>query len=289
LEKERQGEFFLLSEAVLWSLFPIITILSFTGVDPFFSAGLSTLAAAIFFAILMTFQRKWHELLIAKAWKFILIATFFLAIVYYPLVFLGTSLSTANTVSILLLMEVFFTQAILGAWGKESLNRRQVLGSIFMVAGAACILFPGEVDLRLGALIILFANAVPPVGNYYAQQARQLVSSSTIMFVRSSIGGIVLIIFAGSLGPLPTSEMLWAATPFLVINGFLLLGLSKIFWIEAIHRITISKAISLGSITPLFTMLFAYIILGEIPTLWQMLGLVPIMIGVNLLVYRKRV
>jgi len=275
-------------EAVLWSLFPIITILTFTGVDPLFSAGLSTLTAALFFAIMMTLQRKWKELLVTAAWKYILIATFFIAFLYYPLVFWGTSLTTANTVGILLLMEVFFTQAILGAWGKETLNRRQVFGSLFMVVGASFILFPGRLDLNVGALIILLANAVPPVGNYYAQQARLLVSSSTIMFVRSLIGGMVLIIFASCMGPLPRYEMIQIAAPFLFINGFLLLGLSKIFWIEAIHRITISKAASLGSITPLFTMFFAFLILSEVPTIWQLAGLVPIVIGVNLLIYRKR-
>ena len=71
--------------------------------------------------------------------------------------------------------------------------------------------------------------------------------------------------------------------PYLIVNGILLLGLAKIFWIEGIHRISVTKATALSSITPLLTLLFAWIILNQAPTVWQLTSLVPLLLGVLLL------
>ena len=73
------------------------------------------------------------------------------------------------------------------------------------------------------------------------------------------------------------------ALPFLLISGIFLFGVSKILWIESIHRISVTKANALESIAPLFTIIFAWIILQQQPTLWQALSFAPSFIGVLLL------
>ena len=78
----------------------------------------------------------------------------------------------------------------------------------------------------------------------------------------------------------PTSSQILNSLWFLFINGFILFGLSKIFWVEAIHRITITKANTLGAITPALTMVFAFLILKDIPTIWQIMGFIPMFIGI---------
>ena len=61
------------------------------------------------------------------------------------------------------------------------------------------------------------------------------------------------------------------------------MGFSKVIWIESIHRIRISKTISLSSVSPSFTLFFAFLILGDIPTVWQLIGIVPMLLGVYVL------
>jgi drug/metabolite transporter (DMT)-like permease len=68
-----------------------------------------------------------------------------------------------------------------------------------------------------------------------------------------------------------------------LIGGFFLMGLSKILWIEAIHRLPITQTISVASIQPLFTMFFAYILLHQAPEWVQLLSLPPIAGGMYLL------
>ena len=47
---ERKGQVYVLLSAILWSLFPVITILTFTNLSPLFASSVSTLVAAAFFA-----------------------------------------------------------------------------------------------------------------------------------------------------------------------------------------------------------------------------------------------
>jgi len=287
-QKERQGELFLLSSTFLWGIFPVITILSFSTLTPLISAGISTLVAALVFAAMLTARGRWSQFLIREAYKDILLATLLIGVMLYGLVFLGASKTSANNMAIILLLEIFFNQIVLGLWGKESMTRGQRVGSLLMVMGALIILFPGELKLNVGDLILVLACCVPPFGNYFMQQARRRVNSETIMFARSVIGGLILLSMGLMIEPTPKIEALSNSLWFLLINGILLLGVSKILWIEAIHRISISKASALTAVNPLVTMVFAYLLLSEIPTISQLLGFMPIALGIFLLTKRIR-
>ena len=59
----------------------------------------------------------------------------------------------------------------------------------------------------------------------------------------------------------------------------MLFGISKIFWIEAIHRISITKASAMTACGPLFTIILAYLVLGDEPTVQQLIGVIPVLIG----------
>ncbi|MBU0668242.1 DMT family transporter, partial [Patescibacteria group bacterium] len=283
LPKTCQGELYIYAESLLWSLFPIFSIIAFASLPPLYTGAISTLIATGFFAFIMTIKKKWHELTIKSAWKDILLATLIVGILFYSLIFIGLQKTTAGSAGIILLMEVFFSMFILRIWNKEHLAKSNVYGSILMVIGAIIILFPGRINLNEGDAIILLATAIPPVGNYFAQQARAKVSSHTIMFVRSALSGIFILLLAMIFEPAPSSANLTTSFIFLLVNGLLLMGLSKVFWLESIHRIPITKALALHSISPAFTLTFAFFILGEIPTIWQILGLLPMILGVMFL------
>jgi drug/metabolite transporter (DMT)-like permease len=293
--KSFQGEAYVFAEVILWSLFPIFSILAFTSLSPLYTASISTLIAAAFFASILTIRKQWQEIKNRSAWKDILIATTLIGVIFYSLIFIGLERTTAGNASIVFLMEVFFSMFILGLWKKEKLEIKHKLGAILMVIGALFIFFPGKLQVNEGDLIILVATAVPPIGNYFAQSARKKVGSTMIMFIRSLIAGVCIlllaIIFSGELNGrwavLPTLQDISNSAFFLLVNGIFLMGLSKIFFLEAIHRIPISKAISINSVNPAFTLLFAYFILGEIPTIWQIMGFLPIFIGIMLLTEYK--
>ena len=278
--RDFKGELSLTMSAFLWSFAPVFLILTFSKIQPLYTAALSTLAAAIFFALMVTICRQWHEIRITNAWKDILLTTLMNGVLFYMLLFIGTSKTTAGNAGIVMQMEVFFSMFILGLWKKEKMVFKHKIGAVLMIIGASIILFPGHLNINQGDLIILIATAFPPIGNYFTQKARKKVGPNMIMFIRSVIAGLFILLFASIFETAPSYFALSNSVFLIFINGIFLFGLPKIFWIEAIHRIPITKAISLSSVSPAFTLIFAYFILGEIPTAWQLLGLIPIIAGI---------
>jgi drug/metabolite transporter (DMT)-like permease len=117
----------------------------------------------------------------------------------------------------------------------------------------------------------------------FQQKAREIASAETIMLMRTALATPILFLIAHIAGAGAPLSDFKAALMFLVINGVFLLGLSKILWIEAIHRISVTKANALSILTPLFTLLLAWLVFSQAPTFWQLLSLMPMLAGVLLL------
>lgn len=156
-----------------------------------------------------------------------------------------------------------------------------------MAAGAVLILFPGKFDLNPGDLLVLLAAMSAPIANRYQQRSRRYVSAQTILFVRSllSLPLLALLAFLFS-DRTPVFADMAGVWPLILINGLVLMGFSKIFWVEGLHRISLTKASALTAVGPLFTLIFAWWVLDERPGVLQWLGMVPILIG-GILITRR--
>ena len=78
-----------------------------------------------------------------------------------------------------------------------------------------------------------------------------------------------------------------SALPYVLIIGTAIYVASKIMWIEALHRISITKVSAMMGLVPMMTLFFAYWYLHEIPDLRQILGIIPVLIGGYLLTKPK--
>ncbi len=287
ITKERQGELFILGGAVLWGFFPVITILSYQKLSPLVSLAISSGFAALYFAVFLSIKKKWYEVGNRSALKDILFATFFIGILYYLFFFFGLQVTSAGNASIVALTEVFFSFLLFHVIKKDTIPTKHLLGAALMIIGALIVLYPNFQGLRTGDLLILAAAFVAPFGNLFARRAREKVSTDTIMFIRSSISFLVLllVIFV-SQTPFSVTDIN-VSLFFLLINGVFLLGLSKTLWIEGIHRINVTKANALSSLSPLLTLFFAWLFLHNTPTPWQFLSFIPIFFGILLLGSKK--
>lgn len=278
------GEIYVLVQAALWGLFPVVTILLYTSVSPLYAGSICSFLAALFFAVLLTARGKWPEVGKRSAWLDILAASLIIGVVFYALVFLALRYTTAGNVAIIGLMEVFFSFLILSVIvGEEHVTPSHAWGAVLMVIGAAIVLLPQVSALNVGDGIVLFASAIPPVGNMFMKRARKKVSAETIMFVRSLIGSIFLFALAFFFESRPTLHHLRDAFWLLMLNGIVLLAFTKWLWVESVHRISIPKAISLTSISPLITLIVAYYILHETILIQQVMGVIPLLLGMYFL------
>lgn len=283
LSKEQQGELFILSSAFLWSLFPVVTILSFASIPSIVSLAWSTLFSAIFFAAVLCFRRSWGELKKWGAYKDILPCTFFIGICYYLLFFVALQYTSAGNAGLIETTEILFTYLFFRFGRKDPLSYHHTAGAFLMLLGAGCVLYPNFQEFHRGDMLIVLACAIAPIGNFFQQRARRSVGSETIMFVRSIVSAAIIFLVVYLTG-LSTSILdIRPSVLFLIVNGFLLLGLNKIFWIESIHRISVTKAIALSGISPFLTLFFAWLFLHNVPTVWQLMALVPMFFGVRFL------
>jgi drug/metabolite transporter (DMT)-like permease len=267
---------------MIWGLFPVITVLSLAHVSPLLSAGISNIIAAVFFGVIMTIKRLWKELFIKEAWYDIIGATLTIGVIFYGLNFTALSYTSTGNQSILALTEISFSFLIMGVILKrETITKQKIIGSILMTSGALLILFQQITDLNIGDLFVLIAAAIGAYGNAFAKKALDHVSSITLMFFRSGVGGIIFITVALIMGD---SFSGWQDSwIFLLINGLVLLGITKIMWLECIKRIDVSLAVNFFPLSTAMAVLFAYFLLDEIPNTAQLLGFIPIIVGLFVL------
>ncbi len=283
LSKTTQGDLLILIQAFLSSFFPIVAVLSYKSVSPMVSLFYSSLFTAGVFLLLFCFRPKWRELFLPGVLKELFFVALIIGVGYYGLFFFGLKYTTAGNASLIAMMEIFFSYVFFYVLRKEKLDAGHITGGLLMILGAVLVLFNKTSAFRLGDLIILLASAFPALGNYYQQKLRKKISTETVLFGRSMLTlpflAILAFAFKENLSPAIISGNFW----FLFLNGAIFLGISKIFWLEGIHRISVTKANIISSVSPAFTLLLAAFILKQYPNWWQLLAFAPLGIGLWLL------
>ncbi len=288
LSDERRGMFFVLAQAALWGLFPVVIILSLASIPPLISLGWSMLFAAGFLAFMLTIRKKWADVFNPSATADILGATLILGVLYYVLFFIGLKHTSAGNASIIALSEIFFSFCFFNVWRKEYILPSHIAGAILMVIGAGIVLYPNTTTFQLGDILILIAALLAPLGNFFQRRARRTVSSESILFVRCLASVPVIFLIAYLLGEnISFTGFSTSVVLLILVNGVFVIGLGKVLWIEGIRFIGVATANALGSISVLVTLFFAFFFLHDAPTVWQFSSLVPMFFGVVLLSREK--
>lgn len=279
LSETKKGDFFILTQSLIWAVFPVVAVLSYASIPPLASLGLSTLVAAIFFAGVISYKKIWRQAWNLKAAKYLFFVALFNGLLYHSLFYLALKYTSAGNASIVGMTEIFFSYMLFNLWKKEFFSWRHMFGSALMIAGALIVLLPKSGGWNTGDLLVLAAAACAPFGNYFMKKARGIVKSEIVMFTRSAFAVPMIFLASRAFSEQFSPHQLAGSWFFLIINGLLVLGFSKFLWVEGIHRISVTKANALSSVAPLLTLLFAFLILGQRPIVWQFLAFIPLCAG----------
>lgn len=272
---------FIISQAILASLFPVITKISLMRLTPIASLAWSMLFALIFFVFLGGIKGSLSKILDKEILPSLVGAGLIFGIVFPLLQFLGIKYTSAGNVGVILTLEVLFSFLFFNIWKKEFISTKHIAGCILMLLSAIIILIPNFSEFHKGDFIILFAVMLPPIGNLFQKRARAKIGSEGILFFRALMGVPALFLMAYLFGQYKTPPSgIWII---IALNGLVYFGLSKIFWVEGIHRISVTKSSALNSVGPVFTLLFAFLILKNVPSLAQIFAIPPAILGVYLL------
>ena len=282
MTKEREGEFLMLGLAFIESWFPILSIISMAYIGALHTYTYSLLIALFFFIILMAKRDRFKELKNKEAYKDLLLTSFWITLLF-TLVFIGMQYTTAGNMAVIIFLQLLFSYLYFNVLGKEKMDRLHLIGAIIMGVGALIILVPDDLTFNKGDLLILIAAAIAPVANLYQKRARNYCSSETILGFRTVVGLPFIALLAYYFEPATTYENFILALPSLLVIGILVYVVSKIMWIESLHRISITKVSAMMGMVPMMTLFFAYLYLDEIPQLRQVVGIIPVLVGGYLL------
>ena len=278
MQEERKGEIYMLLLSLIESWFPILSLFSIPLIGAIYSYTFAIIIATVIFLSLLVYQKKVPELFQKNALKDLLLTTLFINLLFV-LVFIGLQYTTAGNMAVIIFLQLLFAYLYFNLFGSDKLSPMHTAGAAVMGVGALTVLVPDDLSFNRGDLIILIAAAIAPFANLYQKRARSYVSSETILAFRNVVALPVIFALAYLLEPLPTTENLIKTAPYLLIIGLLVFGLAKVLWIEALHRISITKVSAMLALPPIFTLVFAYFTLDEVPGTRQVLGIIPILIG----------
>lgn len=278
MTKEREGELLMVGLALLESWFPILSIVSMSYIGALHTYAYSLLIALVFFIAIMYKRDRFKELRNKEAYKDLLLTSFWITLLF-TLVFIGMQYTTAGNMAVIIFLQLLFSYLYFNVFGKEKMDTIHLIGAIIMGIGALIILIPDELVFNKGDLFILVAAAIAPIANLYQKRARTFCSSETILGFRTVTGLPFIALMAYFYEPATTYEGFIAALPYLLFIGILIYVVSKIMWIESLHRISITKVSAMMGLVPMMTLFFAYFYLHEVPEFRQVLGIIPVLVG----------
>jgi drug/metabolite transporter (DMT)-like permease len=210
------------------------------------------------------------------------------------LIFWALSLTTVNDVVLIGRLEPPLT-LLLSLWFlKERVNVWELLGAFVSFAGVglSVILQPPQPGM------MTIAGFQIGMGEIFTGLGAIALSASTIMskrwlgrvplgaysIVRTGLGTVIFFILALLL--YGRDHFMQAFSPILwkwmLIYGPVIVVLGQSLWVHGLRTSTVSQASLAGSFTPIAGFLFAYVILGEAPTLAQYIGGAIVLLGIGL-------
>lgn len=278
MTKEREGELLMLGLTVLESWFPILSIVAMSYVGALHTYMYS-LAIAFFFYIAIMYKRdRFKELTNRAAYKDLLLTTFWITFIF-TLIFIGMRYTTAGNMAVIVFLQVLFSYLYFNVFGKEKMETFHLIGAFIMGAGALIILFPENFEFNKGDWLILASAAAAPIVNLYQKRARAYCSAETILGFRTVVGLPFVALLAYLLEPSVSYNNFMSALPYLFLIATGVYVVSKIMWIEALNRMSITKLSAMLALLPVMTLFFAYLYLDEVPEFRQMMGIIPVLVG----------
>lgn len=280
LNRQTQGELYVLSASFIEAWFPIAIFYIAHSLGGIHGLFYSLVIAGILLGIHAVWSGKYKQFADTSAYP-ALLKTSLIMSTLFMLIFVGAQYTTASHVALIIFLQLLFAYLYFQRYLEEKLNRQHLLGAFLMGLGAIVILFPmDEVwHINLGDGLVLLAAMLAPLGNYYQKQARQKVASTNILLTRSLIGMPVVYLVASMFEVAPSWQMIQAQWAWLLFLGLMIFVVAKILWMESLHRLSIAKVNALYAVSPLLTLLLAYWLLNEVPSFWQLLAVLPILLG----------
>ena len=255
---------------------------------------LSTMRFAIASLVLAAACAVTRTPLPLRRWRPVALAAVFGVVGFNTLAFVGLSFTPASDSALIIPTTIPMATAVFATLIHERLTSRKVVGFAIASVGAALVIAGGQQAgaepsaERLAGDLMEFGAATG--------WAASLVVGATVVRRETVLGYVTLMVLVGTalllpLGALPQgyrdlpswSVQTWLAAGFL---GVFSTAVAFVLFLWAVRRLGASLAAMVSYLTPVTTLILAFLILAERPLLLQLLGGIVIVIGVRVAAHR---
>ena len=238
----------------------------------FLASSIILIAMSLYNKIRVPSKRDWLQILIMG----LLIFVNYIALIY------GTRTITAGETTLIIgtsqIFQVLFALILL----KERISRRFLIGLFLCITGITVIAFQNShgFSLNLGVIYVLIAAIT--IALFFVMQKPLLKTYSPLAIIGYTT-------WIASIGMLPFGLNIHkqiVSTPFgataIVIYMSFAAIFAGIFWAKVIKQIPVSRAAIFLYLIPVSTIIIGFFWLGELPSVYSLIGGVIILTGVVL-------
>ncbi|MHA2399172.1 MAG: DMT family transporter [Promethearchaeota archaeon] len=297
---------------VLMSLQPVIANARPFIIDPYIFAAITALIEALIFFPLYLFERrrliknKNPELnnsiieSLLNGWKrkrnLRLLGIIGIIFSIVPvLMYIGFRIAGAINSVLTFKSEIIFALIFGSIFLQEKrLSKVQIIFCIFLYFGLIFAITQASFNLlefNLGVIILTISVALFTLIHTFTKSGfdRNELFPTQVVFIRNLMSGVILFVVYILIFPI---ENLWIIFEFENFIFFLLMGIdygfSLFVWYKTLTYIQIGKASIINSLTPIVTAFFSWIILGEIFTVYHLVGTGIIILSIYFIVREKK-
>ena len=198
---------------------------------------------------------------------------------------INTSIAQQTTIIFGLLFGFFINH--------EKVSKTQILFSIVLLFGLTFAITQGSFNLlefNIGVGLMMITAAIWMLAHAFTRPIldKEEITATQVVFIRNVISGTILISTYFIFFPLSNINLLFDPINmfFFITIGFFY-AFDVLYWYRAIQKIDISKASIIVSPMPILVALFAYLILGEIFTIYHLIGTLIVICSIIIIVRKK--
>jgi len=156
--------------------------------------------------------------------------------------------------------------------------------TLIIMLGTLVVLYRAEFIFNLGDLLVLLTPLCWQIAHFFSKRlmtAHKEITPMLIATARTLYGGIFLFILSSIEGVNQYDKLgITNILLILLFQGIVGFALHYSIWYEAIKRLNLSKATTLVSVYPTFSIVLAWFILKELPNFFQLAGFGIIIVGI---------
>ena len=309
----KKGIFFGTLGVFFVGLQPIIANARPQVLDPFIFAAMTCLIEATIFFPLILIEKRFNDgknssveinreekSSLLAMWKKNLWFFIFIGVIFglnQLLFFFGYGLAGAINGALTQKTTVFFGILFGFLILKEKVTKLQIIFSIILFFGLILAITEGSfnflnfnLDMMIGVFTLLFITCLWMYGHTITKPVlnKNEVTATQMVFLRNMISGILLFLTYFIFYPFENVLLLFdPLNQIFYITMGLVYGLGLFCWYKTLSYLNVSKATIILSPTPIITAIFATIFLGEVFTIFHLIGTLIVISSIIIIVKQK--